>query len=132
MSEGVDKPIVSEDGVIGEPVFSPDGQMVAFYVGPSDNVAAQRKGILKRIDVNGAKGVTLSRDVELPLGMSWTGDSIVLGQPSSGIIRLSDGGERRSLSSRLRPARSPRVRNSFPADEPSCSRLRTAPCPKPT
>jgi len=92
LSEDVPKAVVSQvRGVIGDPVFSPDGQSIAFYVGPPGNVSGQEKGMLKRIGVDGAGLIALS-DVELPLDMSWTGNSILLGQPSKGIVRVSENG----------------------------------------
>jgi serine/threonine protein kinase len=88
MSEDVARPVASQErGVIGAPVFSPDGHSIAFYVGPPGNVLGQEKGMLNRVGADGAGLVTLA-EVELPLGMSWSGDSILLGQPSKGIVRV--------------------------------------------
>ena len=54
-----------------EPVFSPDGQWVAFW---SDNA-------LRKVPITGGTAVTLA-ETGNPLGMSWTGDRILLGQLS--------------------------------------------------
>jgi serine/threonine-protein kinase len=92
MSRDAASPVASQTrGVIGAPVFSPDGRAVAFFVGPSGNVLGQEKGALKRINLDGSGLVTLS-EAELPLGLSWSGDAILLAQPSRGIVRVPASG----------------------------------------
>jgi Tol biopolymer transport system component len=71
-------------GPLGEqvpPIFwSPDSQLVAFYAG----------GQLKRVDVNDGATGTLCALESLAVGGAWNSDGIiVIGQPSSGLIRCS-------------------------------------------
>ena len=65
------------------PVFSPDGQSVAFFTG-GDNT-------IKRIAVTGGAAVTISPATN-PFGMSWGPDGIVFGQAGTGILRVSSAG----------------------------------------
>jgi Tol biopolymer transport system component len=99
MSETAVKPIAgteAQGGAVGAPVFSPDNQSIVFYTGAGANgpgVYDQMKGALKRISVSGGTPVTLC-NVQLPLGLSWSGDTIVFGQPSRGVFRVrASGGE---------------------------------------
>ena len=65
-----------------EPVFSPDGQWVAFWAGNA----------LKKVPVTGGTPVTLA-ETGNPLGMSWSGDRILLGQVSPrGVIAVPANG----------------------------------------
>ena len=63
-----------------EPIFSPDGQSVAFW---SD-------GAIKRVPVTGGTPVRLSL-AEIPLGASWEDGRILLGQPRS-IVEIPENG----------------------------------------
>src|SRR5262249_28165124 len=99
MSETTVKPISGTEvgsGVVGAPVFSPDNRSIVYYAGMSADGSGsfvQAKGVLKRISVSGGTPLTLC-DVHLPLGLSWSGDSIVFGQLSKGILRVrASGGE---------------------------------------
>ena len=76
------RPIVGTENETGvaHPVFSPDGQSVAFYSG------ADRT--LKRIAVSGGAAVTICQ-ADNPFGMSWGPDGIVFGQGPKGIMRVS-------------------------------------------
>lgn len=66
-----------------EPLFSPDGQWVAFWSDPE----------LKKVPVTGGTPVTLAAGVGNPFGGSWTGDRILLGQDSPrGIIEVPANG----------------------------------------
>jgi serine/threonine-protein kinase len=65
------------------PVFSPDGQSVAFY-----SAADQT---LKKIAITGGVPVTIC-PARPPFGMSWTDDSIVFGQAGRGILRVPAAG----------------------------------------
>jgi serine/threonine-protein kinase len=71
-----------------EPVFSPDGQSIAFAT-LSDNT-------IKRIAVTGGAPVTIC-PAEAPFGMSWGVDGIVFGQGSKGILRVSPNGGKPEL-----------------------------------
>jgi Tol biopolymer transport system component len=64
-----------------EPLFSPDGQWVAFW---SANE-------LKKVPVTGGTPVTLAA-VTNPFGMSWSGDRILMGQLSRTIIEVPASG----------------------------------------
>jgi serine/threonine-protein kinase len=65
-----------------EPVFSPDGQSVAFF----------SSGALNRIPVTGGSAVVLA-PAEIPLGTSWENDRILVGQLSPrGIIEIPANG----------------------------------------
>ena len=69
---------------VTEPVFSPDGQSIAFY-----DAGDQR---LKRIAGTGGAAMTICA-ADNPFGISWGPDGIVFGQGSKGIMRVSpDGG----------------------------------------
>ena len=99
MFETAAKPISGTEvlgNVVGAPVFSPDNQSIVYYAGASTGgtgLYTGAKGALKRISANGGSAVTLC-DGGLPLGMSWSGDAIVLGQLSGGIVRVrASGGE---------------------------------------
>jgi serine/threonine-protein kinase len=85
MSETEARPIVGTENETGvaHPVFSPDGQSVAFYSG------ADRT--LKRIAVSGGAAVTICQ-ADTPFGMSWGPDGIVFGQGAKGIMRVSPSG----------------------------------------
>jgi serine/threonine-protein kinase len=75
-------------GPVTNPVFSPDGQMVAFYV----------NGEVKRLALSGGAAVTVSRTAD-PIfsGMSWDEDSIVFAGRQR-ILRVSPaGGEPETL-----------------------------------
>ena len=70
-----------------EPVFSPDGQSIAFYTDRA----------LKRIAVTGGAAVTIV-PADAPYGISWGEDGIVFGQGGKGILRVSpDGGTPETL-----------------------------------
>jgi serine/threonine-protein kinase len=71
------------------PVFSPDGKEVAFYSGADQT--------LKRIAVAGGVASTICPVEATPVGVSWTGDSIVFGQAARGILRVSSKGGKPEL-----------------------------------
>ena len=64
-----------------EPLFSPDGQWVAFW---SSNE-------LKKVPITGGTPVPLAA-VSNPFGMSWSGDRILMGQVSRTIIEVPASG----------------------------------------
>lgn len=68
---------------VTEPVFSPDGRSVAFF--------ALADQTLKRVAVMGGAAVTIC-PADDPFGISWGPDSIVFGQGSKGIMRVSPNG----------------------------------------
>jgi serine/threonine-protein kinase len=65
-----------------DPVFSPDGNSLAFYT----------DGMLKRIAVSGGAAVTVSR-IDTPFGVTWgADDEILFGYGNRGILRISAKG----------------------------------------
>lgn len=71
------------NGILGEPVFSPDGRSIVFH--------ASADQTLKRIPVTGGATVTLCR-ADFPHGLSWGPDGILFVQPGTGIMRVYDDG----------------------------------------
>jgi serine/threonine-protein kinase len=91
---------VEEAGNVGTPVFSPDGQSIAYWLRPPGSPADV--GNVKRIRLQGGAPVTLAQ-VRRPLGMSWSGNDILVGQaPPNGIVRVSANGR---MSERIVSAR---------------------------
>ena len=85
MSGNESRPIAGSEhtGAVLNPVFSPDGQSVAF--------ASVGDAALKRLPISGGAPVTICK-IEALFGLSWSEDGIVFGQPK-GILRVSpDGG----------------------------------------
>jgi serine/threonine-protein kinase len=66
---------------ITSPVFSPDGQWIAYWT----------SGMVNKVAITGGAPVKLS-DVDNPFGMSWNGDSLLIGQGDKGIVRVPDKG----------------------------------------
>jgi serine/threonine-protein kinase len=64
-----------------EPVFSPDGEWIAYWSNDQ----------LKKIAAAGGTPVTLSA-AQNPYGMTWSGDRILLGQARGGIVEIPAGG----------------------------------------
>jgi serine/threonine-protein kinase len=85
LSEVDARPIAGTEGFpnVINPVFSPDGQSVAFYT-TGDNT-------IKRIAVTGGAAVTIA-PATIPFGMSWGPDGVVFGQAGAGILRVSPAG----------------------------------------
>ena len=70
-------------GGLVNPVFSPDGQTLAFF-SPGDET-------LKRLSVSGGIPVTICQATS-PGGMHWSEDGLVFGQAGQGIVRVSPQG----------------------------------------
>jgi WD40 repeat protein len=94
------------------PVFSPDGQSVAFYAG-SDQT-------LKRLPVSGGAPVTICAATN-PLGMSWDEDGLVFGQPGKGILRVAPTGGVPEVVAESTATRWPRFPSCCQEAKPSCS-----------
>ena len=73
----------SELGNVFNPVFSPDGQSVAFW--------SQTDNTLRRLSVGGGAATRLA-NIENPLGMSWSRGAILVGQGYKGIVRVAENG----------------------------------------
>ncbi len=71
------------DGAVN-PVFSPDGKWLAFFVGAQ----------LRKISLDGGAPVTVADGISTAKGMSWGTDHNIYYAPAvnSGILRISDGG----------------------------------------
>src|SRR6266508_1116332 len=67
------------------PVFSPDGQSIAFFEGSGQG------GAIKRIAATGGAAVTIC-PADNPFGMTWNNDEILFGQGTKGIMRVSANG----------------------------------------
>ena len=81
MSEAEAHPIAGSESTstgVTSPVFSPDGQWVAFYA----------QNAIRKISVAGGAPVTLCPATN-PYGISWSGDQILFGQGVEGISRVS-------------------------------------------
>ena len=66
------------------PVYSPDGQAVAYW---------ETSGPLKRISISGGAAVVIAENMQPPLGVSWEADGTILIGQLDGIYRvLANGG----------------------------------------
>jgi eukaryotic-like serine/threonine-protein kinase len=76
-------PIAGTEGLNpAEPIFSPDGEWVAFWT----------NGDLKKVPVAGGSPVMIG-PAQTPFGASWVGDRILLGQTTPrGIVEFPSGG----------------------------------------
>jgi len=74
-------PIPGTEGTEGGPLFSPDGESIAFHAA----------GQLKRVSVMGGSPITLC-EVEAWTGGSWFEDTILFGAGVGGLYRISAGG----------------------------------------
>jgi serine/threonine-protein kinase len=79
------KPIPGTNQDPNTPMFSPDGEWIAFYAVP--------EGKLKKIPLAGGASVTLAEMIDNPFGASWAAnDQILIGQGRKGIVRVPSGG----------------------------------------
>jgi serine/threonine-protein kinase len=94
MSELEGRPIAGTDVVqgafIGEPVFSPDGQSIAFWTGAIGN-AMVTPGVIKRVAITGGTAVTIGSST-IPLGMSWGPEGIVFAEFNKGVMHVPANG----------------------------------------
>jgi eukaryotic-like serine/threonine-protein kinase len=82
-----------------DPVFSPDGQWIAYFAAPKEGPTA--RFILRKIAAAGGSPVTLA-ETSAPFGATWQGSTIAFGQHDAGkdptIIAVPDsGGTARAL-----------------------------------
>jgi serine/threonine-protein kinase len=68
-------------GGVHSPVFSPDGDSVAFYAAPA----------MRRIAFSGGAPVTLCA-VAAPYGVTWDASGLLVGQGADGVVRCSPNG----------------------------------------
>jgi serine/threonine protein kinase/Tol biopolymer transport system component len=93
MAEGAPRPIPGTDHTseqLGYPMFSPDGESIAFWSGTAGG------GVLKRIAVSGGAPVTICQTGRF-YGATWGPDGIVFGEPNVGIMRVSSNGGKPEL-----------------------------------
>jgi hypothetical protein len=77
-----------------EPVFSPDGQSVAYFTPESGGT------VVKRAPIAGGTPIILGRVSGGPLGITWRNRTIAFGRGAAGIEALPDtGGEARTIAS---------------------------------
>ena len=69
---------------VSNPVFSPDGKSLAFFVNGDRT--------LKKIAVSGGAAVTICQIAEIPSGVSWGPDGIVFAEPNKGVLRVNPNG----------------------------------------
>ena len=81
MWESEATPITEPGGVVANPVFSPDGQWVAYWTGRT----------LRKVAISGGAPIKICDDVDLPFGLSWASGSLFFGG-RQGVLRVSDGG----------------------------------------
>ncbi|MEX2015815.1 MAG: protein kinase [Candidatus Hydrogenedentales bacterium] len=84
----------SLDGAALNPVFSPDGESVAFW--------SQTDATIKRLPRNGGAAVTVCA-ARPPYGMSWSQHGIVFGELSRGILRCQPAGGQPELIAASEP-----------------------------
>ena len=75
-------PVPGAAGPVVNPVFSPDGDYLAFY---TDNT-------LRKIPLAGGTPFTLATEFSNPFGLFWSPGGIFAGQGSNGIVRVPEGG----------------------------------------
>jgi len=76
---------------ITNPIFSPDGGSIAYFLGEGP-----LGGSIKRVSTGGGAGATIG-EADLPSGMSWGADGILVGQIGKGILRLHPNGGKPEL-----------------------------------
>jgi len=76
------------EGLISGPLFSPDGQWIAYWTGES----GEATGALKKVPLGGGTPMTLSR-LDFPAGLTSSPTGIIAGQRNNTIVRIPwDGG----------------------------------------
>ena len=79
-------------GAVTEPVFSPDGQSIAFWSGTDRT--------LKTIPITGGPPVTVCQ-ADSPFGLSWGNQGLLFGVRHKGIMRVSANGGTPELLARV-------------------------------
>ena len=78
--------------VAQEPMFSPDGEWVAYLAVDSSSVGGQPRMSVKRVAVAGGAPVTLGHVAGLSFGASWRHGMILVGRGAAGIDAIPEGG----------------------------------------
>jgi len=99
MSALEDKPVPGGESPGGapltDPVFSPDGQWIAFH-SSSDR-------LLKKVAVTGGAAIPICSLDRAPFGVSWSTDGIFFAQANKGILRVSPNGGKPELIVSIEP-----------------------------
>ena len=88
MDEFEGRLIPGTEGLSMNPVFSPDGQEIA-YAGSPGGAAATT---LMKVPVSGGAPIVLATDITLVFGISWEGDGTILYGQTDGIWQVSENG----------------------------------------
>jgi eukaryotic-like serine/threonine-protein kinase len=78
--------------VAQEPVFSPDGQWIAYFAADATSAGGRPLVSLKRVAVTGGAPVTLSQLEGAAFGVSWRNGMILVGRGPGGIDAIPEGG----------------------------------------
>jgi len=84
MSDMEARPIPGTTGSSHGPVFSPDGQWLAFF--------SLQDTSYKKIAITGGAALTIFKTSSADLDLSWQGDHLIFVEAGKGIMRVSDGG----------------------------------------
>jgi serine/threonine-protein kinase len=76
-------PGTERDNNVMGPVFSPDGQWIAYYG------ASSSENAIRRIPINGGSATTIVQTTSNPAGMSWDESGIVYSDGRNGIFRVT-------------------------------------------
>ena len=81
-----------ETPAASEPLFSPDGQWLAYFVSETARTGADQGWLVKKVPITGGIPVVVGRVSRGPLGATWGPGGILVGQGTAGIVRLPDTG----------------------------------------
>jgi serine/threonine-protein kinase len=99
LSQFAPRPIPGGDAAqaaLVHPIFSPDGESIAFYSGPEQAI--------KRIAVSGGAPVTICKVDAAIFGMTWSDDDQILyGQGEGGIMRVAATGGKPERLAQVKP-----------------------------
>jgi serine/threonine protein kinase/Tol biopolymer transport system component len=75
---------------MGGPVFSPDSASIVYWTrtGPGNTTGLNVVGVLKRVATSGGASVTIAQINNVPHGISWYRDALIIGQMNQGIVRV--------------------------------------------
>jgi hypothetical protein len=99
---------------VTNPVFSPDGQSVAFWSGTGG------AGLIKKVAITGGTPITIC-GARNPEGISWDADGILFGQSGGVIMRVSAMEGNRKLLSASTVVKSFAHRECYRTEKPYCS-----------
>ena len=87
-----------EGSAPGEPVFSPDGESIAYFTSEPASAGGGEPHSVRRIPIAGGTSVIIGRGTGLPFGASWRNGMIVVGRGSGGIEAIPEsGGQSRTI-----------------------------------